>query len=86
MDAIKAVKKYKTDVLLMSYPIRGQFCNRALDNFKGDILIYIGEFDEFLSCNYKFIVRVKKNWNLERIDIEHWDGIHDEVVICKRKK
>lgn len=85
MDAIKAVRKYKTDVLLMGYPIKGEFCNKALDNFKGDILVYIGEFDEFLSCNIQFIERVQKNWILERIDIEHWKVIHDEVVICKRK-
>ena len=85
IDALDAVKKYKTNVLLMSYPEIGGFCNSIMSYFKGDILVYIGEVDSGMSCDDNFFEMLNKEWKvLEKVDIEHWDGIHDEVIIYRR--
>jgi hypothetical protein len=73
--------------LLLSWPnYDNDFAHNALKIFKGQTVIYIGEPEGGCTANDKFHQELKKSWRLHKeISIPQWDGIHDTVMIYKRK-
>ena len=57
---------------------------RALLVYKGDILIYIGEFGG-CCADEEFFELLEKDWeNIEKFDIPQWHGMHDRLAIYRR--
>jgi len=59
---------------------------RALQHYRGNTLIYVGEGAGGCTASYAFWEAVEKDWRLEqRISIPHWSYVHDEMSIFRRK-
>ena len=58
----------------------------CLKNYKDDTLIYVGEGWGGCCANDKFWKEIEKKWvEVESVDIPQWDGMHDYLVVYKRK-
>lgn len=73
--------------LLLCWPnFDNDFAYNSLKLFKGKNLIYIGEGNGGCTGDDNFHNLLDKKWNLiKQLDIPQWDGIHDKIMIYKRK-
>jgi len=59
---------------------------KALKEFKGDTVVYVGEGNEGCTADEQFHALLEKDWNIiEEIDIPQWPGLHDLIMIYYRK-
>ena len=93
IDYKDALEKYKDrNVLMMIWPplegsVGGDMSHTALQNFKGNKIIYIGEEEDGATGTKKFFKMLKKDWKLvEQVNIPQFWGIHDYAFLYKRKK
>jgi len=75
------------DVLMMIWPpYDDSMAAEALERFKGDKLIYIGESGGGCTGDDRFHQLLDETWNeKETVDIPQWDGIHDALFLYERK-
>jgi hypothetical protein len=87
LDAISAIRKYRTDVLLMIWPPCGSpMAYEALREFKGSHFIYIGEDRFGANGDGDFHELLHQEWvsACVHIPMRRWYGIHDSVTIYTR--
>jgi hypothetical protein len=61
----------------------------CLKLFRGNKVVFIGEYDGYevsLNGDASFFSLLKKEWNVEKIIITNWYGIHDELFLYSRKE
>jgi hypothetical protein len=89
MDAVMAVNQFTTGVLMMSWPSYGDsFAVNALQAFKGDKFVYIGEGQGGCTANDDFFELLENEWDFDwdnRIDIPTWHHINDCICLYTRK-
>ena len=73
--------------LMLCWPsFNEEFACEALEHFRGDFLLYIGEEECGCTATFSFFHLLVKEWNLtETIDILNWKGIYDSIQIYERK-
>jgi hypothetical protein len=85
-----AVMKYRdANVLLLCWPPLDSMAYNCLKLFRGNKVVFIGEYDGrdvSLNGDDKFFSLLKKEWNVEKIIITNWYGIHDELFLYSRKE
>lgn len=68
-------------------PYSDAFASDALKAFRGNLLVYIGEGAGGCTGDDAFHQMLDADWNFERnVAIPQWDGIHDSVMIYRRKR
>ena len=86
----KAVMKYRdANVLLLCWPPQDSMAYKCLSNFKGNKVVFIGEYDGYqvsLNGDANFFSLLKMDWDVEKIIITNWYGIHDELFLYSRKE
>jgi hypothetical protein len=76
----------KADTLFLCWPPMSSFAFDSVKQFEGDKIIYIGESWEGCTANYSFFNLMSIAWKEEKtIQLPQWSGIHDEMVIYRRK-
>ena len=83
MDALKAVIKYKTNILMMIWPPCGDpIAYKTLQRFKGDKVIYIGEGDDGCTGDEKFHKLLSTKYELvANYKIKRWPGFYDSLYL-----
>jgi len=85
-----AVMKYQdANVLLLCWPPQDNMAYNCLKLFRGNKVVFIGEYDGYevsLNGDASFFSLLKKEWNVEKIIITNWYGIHDELFLYSRKE
>lgn len=72
-------------LLLVWPPFRTPMAMECLQNYKGDMVIYVGEF-EGCTGNQDFHDTLTKEWDeVANIPNANWNGIYDSALIYKRK-
>lgn len=87
LEAVAAVKKYPTDVLLIVWPpYNDPMAYNALKEFNGSIVIYIGESCGGCTADDDFHELLEHDFQEETIEVplKQWWGIHDCVFVYKR--
>lgn len=85
-DGVEAVKRYRAHkALFLCWPdYESPMAADALNEFRGDRLVYIGEDAEGCAGDDRFHDMLAR-WRLVKsIAIPQWPGIHDEVVLYER--
>lgn len=95
MDHVSALKKYKTDILLMIYPPNEEWyeenmCIESLEMFKGNKFILVGEDlkNGFVGshCSEKFYELLKKKWKCVYSEtVSEVAHINQEIAFYERK-
>lgn len=88
IEAVKAVEKYPSQVLYLSWPTyTGTWAEKALRVFKGEWLVYIGEEEGGCCANDEFFRVLEEEWEDEAfVDKQHnWYGLHCYPHIYRRK-
>lgn len=88
LEAAAAVKKYPTDILLIVWPpYDDPMAYNALKEFRGDVVIYIGESYGGCTADEEFHQLLDVEFEEASIDVplKQWWGIHDCVFIYKRR-
>jgi len=68
-------------------PYSDSMASDALKAFRGDRVVYIGEGGGGCTGDDAFHELLERNWLYERdVNIPQWDGIHDYLMIYRRKK
>ncbi len=86
IDALEAIEKYPERTLMLCWPSCGEgWAARALKHYKGDKLIYIGEWGDACGDDemVKILDRDYEEYTCIRIPI--WYGIHDALWVLNRK-
>jgi len=88
IDNDSALEKYPDRNLFLCWPSYDEdWAYKALLNFKGDYLIYIGEDQGGCTADDDFFKELHSNWiGIRYYDIPQWPGIHDGLRILKRNK
>jgi hypothetical protein len=73
-------------ILMLCWPNYGKpDAAESIEAFKGEYLIYIGEWEEGCCADTRFFDILKHNWQiLETIEIPCFPGNYDQVYILKR--
>ena len=85
LDSFDAVQRYAPDVLMFVWPpLKNNMASRALQTFKGNKVIYVGEFN---GCTGDDDLHdILCGWNeSEHIQIPQWDGLHDCLMFFERQ-
>ena len=88
MDHLTAIASFpEATTLLLCWPtFKDPFAFEALERFRGDYLIYIGEGEGGCTANDSFFDLLDKEWNQTKfIDILSWRNIYDSIQIYERK-
>lgn len=82
-----AAGKHPDRTLLLSWPVYDEpVALNALNAFKGNRVVYIGEGWGGCTGDNKFHTMLDQHWNLTKsVDIPQWDGIHDWLRVYERK-
>lgn len=90
ISGLNAVKKYReANVLLLCWPPQDSMAYMCLNNFKGNKVVFIGEYDGYqvsLNGDANFFSLLKMDWDVTKIIITNWYGIHDELFLYSRKE
>lgn len=63
------------------------FAYNALKAFAGDKLVYVGEDEDGCTGDYQFHEELDRSWVQEsRHWIPKWSGMHDRMIVYKRKE
>lgn len=87
LSGIEAVQKYSDHTLLMIWPSFGEkWAFETLQSYSGKTLLYIGEGSGGCCAEDDFWELIEKDWiETETIRIPFWWGIHDRMILYKRK-
>jgi hypothetical protein len=87
LDAVEAIRQNPTNVLFMCWPsYQGKYAYDALNEFKGNKFIYIGEDEDGCCGSPLFFDLLKNEWELKKqVEIECWYTIHDRMEFYERK-
>jgi len=87
LSAVQAIKKYPKHILMFIWPCYNEsWAYEALKKYKGNKLVYCGEGHGGCTANDNFHEALEKKWEqFEEISIPQWFGIHDYLMIYKRK-
>ncbi len=79
--------EHKDRALFLCWPpYNSPMAEKALKNYKGETVIYIGEGRGGCTANDKFFINLEKNFDqVESVELHVWPGIHDRLEIFKRK-
>jgi hypothetical protein len=72
--------------LLLCWPPMDEMCERALDHYRGERVIYVGE--GVGGCTGTDAFHERLGAGFEKIDgcsIPQWDGIHDRLSVWRRR-
>ena len=84
-EARDAVVRHRdAAVLMMSWPPMHEAAERALLEFRGDQLVYIGEWNG-CTATPEFHSLLGRGWTSRRVSITSWDSIHDSLYLCERR-
>lgn len=84
MDGVKAIETYNTNILMMSWPPYDKsIAYDALIKFKGNKLIYMGEYDG-CTGDEQFHKLLEKEWDVKYISIPVYYGLYDAIYLCTR--
>jgi hypothetical protein len=86
LDALAAVRKYDTDILLMVWPSSGKMAFDALNEFEGNKFIYIGE-SRYENNDYRdFYQLLNRDWVAKdlHVPMRQWYGIQDFMLVFER--
>lgn len=84
--AVSAVRKYQECRALMLCwpPYDGPMAAKALREFNGDRVVYVGEGAGGCTANDAFHRRLEGEWvEVRSVSIPQWEGIHDRVELYK---
>jgi hypothetical protein len=87
LDHTKALSSEHAGLtLLLCWPdYQASWPAEALDFYKGDTVVYVGEGSDGCTGDSKFHGMLYENWTeTDCLDIPQWFGIHDRVYIYKR--
>lgn len=67
-------------------PYNSPMATWAIDRYRGDRVIYIGEGAYGCTADAAFHERLDKHWDLTATyEIPQWDGLHDEIFVYARR-
>ena len=88
-NGINALKRYhyrNYQLLMIIWPnYEDDMAYNALNNFKGNYFIYIGELKNGCCATDDFFDLMDSDWTIRRYEIRQWPRIHDSVYFCTRK-
>jgi len=87
IDADTAVKKYRdAKVLFLCWPGHNEsYAADALEKFKGNKVVFIGEDRKGCTADKKFYDLLKKFWKLKMyMPLEQWPGVNDKLFLYDR--
>ena len=87
MDCAKAAGLFRDRALLMIWPPYGKdAASRALNAYRGDTLIYVGEY-RGCTGDEDFHNALDAGWTLIReVAIPRWPGMNDSLTLYRRKQ
>lgn len=72
--------------LFLCWPPMSGMAHSALDLFRGQYVIYIGETEWGCNANDGFFSRLHSAWNeVESVDLPQWEGLHDNLWVYERR-
>jgi len=85
--SVYAIRLYEPKTLLLVWPpLKQSFADRALQVFKGDTLVYVGERRGGCTADTAFFDRLDRGWNLlQRVAIPRWESMYDSLFVYTRK-
>jgi len=86
LTAVEAVRTYPNRTLLICWPGYGEtWAYEVLKAFKGNIVVYVGEGQDGCCAEDKFFKLMNRDWDSEELSIPQWVGLHDKILILKKK-
>lgn len=87
VGSTEQIDNYPQHTLMLIWPNHGShFAANCLECYQGNKVIYVGERNGGCTANYSFFERLGKYWTLiEEVDLDQWEGIHDNLYIYERK-
>lgn len=87
LEAAKAAASTTAQALMLIWPPYAlPMSAQALERFKGDRVVYVGEHEGGCTGTGRFHVLLDRDYRLaQTIQIPQWDGLHDEVMLYSRK-
>ncbi|AYV80166.1 MAG: hypothetical protein Gaeavirus13_8 [Gaeavirus sp.] len=87
LSGYDAVRKYSNyNVLFINWPSdKNKWAFTALDIFKGNIVIYIGDMHADCAADDDFYERIWTDFTIQHIELDSWRPLRDGLYICKRK-
>jgi len=83
---VSSLLKHKDRTLFMCWPYMNDMAFKALQLYRGDTVIYVGESSGGCTATEEFFVTLSESWNIvEEIAIPQWHGMHDRLTIFSRK-
>ena len=86
---VDTLSKHEDRVLFLCWPpYNNDFGARCLQEYKGDVLLYVGEGHYGCCGDQEFWKLLDEQWEEEDnsyMSIPQWDGIHDYFTIYRRK-
>jgi len=71
--------------LFLCWPPMSEMASQCLASYKGDKLVYIGEYDGGCTADETFFATLEKNWTeIARRQPLQWDGIRDVIQVYER--
>jgi hypothetical protein len=82
----RMVKRHPDRALLLIWPnYNNTWAERALNLYKGDTVIYIGESQGGCCATDEFFRTLYSEWDqTDEVPIPQWDGMHDHMSVHKR--
>lgn len=82
----EVLSNHTDDTLFLCWPpLATSFAADCLKNYKGETVVYIGEWEGGCTADFDFFKIVKKNWKTEEfVSIPTWDFVRDGMYILKR--
>lgn len=83
-DAAEAAAAHPDRALLMVWPY-GEMAVDALDAYRGDTLIYVGEGNGGACAPSEFFARLRLGWiPVAEVPVPQWFGLHDYLSVWRR--
>lgn len=77
--------KHPDRVLFLCWPTMSNFATRAVRNYAGDTVIYIGEGPYGCTADESFFDELAKSWTqVGEYPLVQWSGIHDHINVWQR--
>lgn len=76
----------KRSLLLCWPPYDNNMAAKTLSLFEGSVFVYVGESCGGCTADDAFFQQLEADWfEVERVDIPQWEGIHDYLWVYRRK-
>jgi hypothetical protein len=86
MGAAKAAGRYPQRSLFLCWPPHNDpMADQALAHYRGEIVIFIGEYDGGCNANPAFFKRLERRFaQIEEVSLPQWTGLHDDLTVWRR--